>query len=1087
MKRPLSVLVATLFFAAAIAPLSARAQQDLAAADAAHASGVPTVTVAPVPTLSINSLSPSLAAPALGAAPALAAPSLGAAPALAAPAAAPALSAAPAAAIAPIAATPALSAAHPATIAPLSAAPALAPSVSPSQAPDARGQIERAAAPLSKPGVDAGEHLGKVFDAGSGAPALESDGVSAASHGSSGRRASGLTKAAAPAVRAEYKSPEGAEAKELAKLAVSLQENGLPSYKTLKVTSAVDDRRPTVVILSPGSRHKVAIAREGGKQSPGDVHLALDASWLIQETGKDGKTRLFLKKGVTFDEKGQATIVEYKVPRVVHYFANYFTLGANDRDDGVPFEKNLDVPQSNSLQLEPIVNDKLRMSQLGAENGVEVPAMLTFAMPAHPLAASADASAEGRVKVAAMPEGHDKAAAIRRQVDAFLDHYDGEEIVVKPSGPQFHSGRGVRFFKKEQRAEIAAHALELSNSPMMTQDGAVIVTGRVMSAPLYRDGRKMETTLRVLAARTPWGGAVTTDIFARVGPWGKPTTAEAADPRDNATVEPWEQLLKDWKLTPEQAKALDARTRALGATMLKAIMKREAEAAGKPHVDGESYQGQTDLIGLDVMIEKRGRELVPVMIEVNDHDSGGQFNLDTAIASDRVGTHSREWVATMLQRARRDALRGKRIVIVGAGYEGKRFVFERAKELGVKIILIDKPTTWAKDLVDELIPTDNTKPKEALAIARKKLLASARKNGKIDGITTFWEDDVELTADIARKIHLPYHTKDAATTARSKFETQQVLDLKGVPAARRAVVGNLSHAEDQGEHAAMLARFKAAAQRVGFPAVLKPVSGAAAIGTERVNNMDEAVSAYERISALVNPQTDPVFANNSELLLMQYLDGKEYDVDLVMRGGEVVFESITDNKPTREPSFLATGSRLPSTLPDNEQRDAMDQAIASARALGLTDGVIHMEGKVTSEGPRLIEANARMGGSYVRDWVLNVWGVDMVEEGFMAAARIPGKPFKPAQPLVHLDGDFINADKPGIIKTLELPETARRMPGFIRFRQVMKPGEVISLEQNGGYARVAMLEVGGATSEEAARNLAAIKAKIKFVVEPLKP
>ena len=37
----------------------------------------------------------------------------------------------------------------------------------------------------------------------------------------------------------------------------------------------------------------------------------------------------------------------------------------------------------------------------------------------------------------------------------------------------------------------------------------------------------------------------------------------------------------------------------------------------------------------------------------------------------------------MLQRARRDALKGKRIVIVGAGYEGKRPIFVRAKELGV--------------------------------------------------------------------------------------------------------------------------------------------------------------------------------------------------------------------------------------------------------------------------------------------------------------------------------------------------------------------------------------------------------------------
>jgi|GEM_PF-7032212 len=1050
--------------------VSARAQTKVAGVDAVAAPVTPIIPGTPA--LSAPSLAPlgasltgslSMSAPAALAAPA----------ALSAPAFAPSALTAPAASPAAFAA-PAAEPGQPAAAAALSAPAA-------DQGPAAaREQAERAAAPLADPSVDAAGHLRRVFDTSGranggavSAPAADNDAP---------RRASGLKKAASPAfVERTYASPEGAEARELTKLAASLEENHLPSYKTATVTEEVDSSRPTVVILAPGSRHKVAIAREGGVQSPGDVNLVLDASWLIQQEFPDGRTRLLMKKGVSFDAHGQATIVEYKVPRVVRYFANYFTMGANDRDDGAPFERNLDLPQSSSLHLETIVNDKMLMSIVGAQNGVEVPAMLTFAMPQNPLAAH---EGPGHVAVAAMPEGADKDAQIRRKVDAFLDHYQGAEIVVKPSGVRFHSGRGVQFFRKDQRAEIAAHAIALANSELMTQDGAVIVSGRVMSAPLERDGRKMETTLRVLAARTPWDGAVTTDIFARVGPWGKPTTAEAADPRDNATVEPWEQLLKDWKLTPAQAQALDARVRAMGATMLSAIMKME-KGLSRPENGGR--QAQTDLIGLDVMIEKRGDELVPVMIEVNDHDSGGQYNLDAYVAPDRVGTHSRELIATMLQRARRDALKGKRIVIVGAGYQGKRFVFERAKELGVKIILIDKPTIWAKDLVSELIATDNTKPAEALAEARKKLLASVRKNGKIDGITTFWEDDVELTADVARELGLPYHTQAAATTARSKFQTQEVLDAAGVPAARRAVVGNLTTAEDQGEHVAMLARFRAAAERVGFPAVLKPVSGAEAIGTERVNNIDEAVEAYERISALVNPRTDPVFATNSDLLLMQYLDGHEYDVDLVMRAGEVMFESITDNKPTREPSFLATGSRLPSTLHADDQRAAIDQAIASARALGLNDGVIHMEGKVTSEGPRLIEANARMGGSYVRDWVLHVWGVDMVEEGFMAATGVGGRAYKPAQPLIHLDGDFINTDKPGKITVLDLPASAQKLPGFIRFRKVMHVGEVVSTEKNGGYTRVAMLEVGGATAEEAQRNLAAIEAQIRFEVEPVAP
>lgn len=881
-----------------------------------------------------------------------------------------------------------------------------------------------------------------------------------------------------------HPSPAGNEAKMLERLSISLEENGLPKYKTAKIEGPANDDAPTIVVLAPSSRHKIALAREGGRQSPGDFHLVLDASWLIQETYPDGRTKLLVTKGVAFDEKGQATVVEYETPRRVHYFANFFTLSGNDRDDGVPLEKNLDVPQSNSYLLEHEVNDKLATRLMMAARGVVVPATLALLMPAHSLFAQAsrgDALPAGRVAAIAMPQGEDAA----RQLDAFLERTQVEEIVIKPSGLQFHSGRGVKFFRKEQRADMLAHIRALTDDPMMPQDGAVLIDERIDSAPLYRGGRKMETTARVLAARTPWNGGATMGMFARVGPWGKPTTAEAADPRDNATVEPMERLFAEWKkaglLDERGARELEAEMQRMGADALTAIIEQEKKSE---HIDGEPYQAQTDMIGLDVMIGRRNGKLVPVVIEVNDHDSGGQYNLDQ-ISPETSGTHSRAWVATMLQRARRDALKGKRIVIVGAGYEGKKPIFERARELGVDIILIDSAKSWANDprYISELIATDNTKPAEAMTIARKKLRRSARKNGKLDGITTFWEDDVVLTADLAKLLGLPYHSPDAARTARSKFETQAVLGLNGVPAARQETVKNLSTATDEKSRAALVEAFRASAAKVGFPAVLKPVSGAAAVGTEKVSSLEDAVSAYKRISAIINPETDAIFSLNADLLLMQYLDGPEYDVDLVMVAGKPVFESVTDNKPTREPSFLATGSRLPSTLSAKQQKESAAQAIASAQALGLTDGVIHLEGKYTSEGARLIEANARMGGTYVNDWVKSVWGVDLSEEGLMAAARIPGSPYKPAQPIVHLDGDFINSDKAGVIKVLELPEEARKLPGFIRFRMVKKAGDRITTDEGGGYTRVAMIEVGGKDAAEARRNLVAIKAKIRFEVE----
>merc|ERR1719330_1300596 len=69
------------------------------------------------------------------------------------------------------------------------------------------------------------------------------------------------------------------------------------------------------------------------------------------------------------------------------------------------------------------------------------------------------------------------------------------------------------------------------------------------------------------------------------------------------------------------------------------------------------------------------------------------------------------------QELRRKLLRGSTIVFVSAGYPGKRFIFERAAELGVKSVIIDHPDSWSKGLVSEGIiakfcPVDMAKSSE---------------------------------------------------------------------------------------------------------------------------------------------------------------------------------------------------------------------------------------------------------------------------------------------------------------------------------------------------------------------------------------
>jgi hypothetical protein len=399
--------------------------------------------------------------------------------------------------------------------------------------------------------------------------------------------------------RQSFKSDKKQTAKEWEKLSKNLARIGIDSYETVKVKGEADQSRPTVAILAPPSAHKLPIIQEGGRQSAGDVHLVFDAGWLIQEELPDGKTHLYMKKGLTIDAEGKAVISEYETPRRVRYFANYFTEGANERTDGIPYEKNLDTPQSSSLQLEKTTNDKLLTRIWMAAKGVAVPATMALLMSAHPLKenAAAENTSENGVTITSLPAADtaDRREEIYASVETFLTSNAsalGNEVVVKPSGSQWHSSKGVEFFTTTDVEAIVDHILSLEQDPDMTADGSILIDQRVVSPALYYrstpvkdaadknahdtwgnrvDGdvgidfltsseiaadttkaTKKDFNLGVYAMRTPWGRAKATDIMVRAGSWGKPTVSEPGGPNsdwrehldDAATIFPYEKVIE---------------------------------------------------------------------------------------------------------------------------------------------------------------------------------------------------------------------------------------------------------------------------------------------------------------------------------------------------------------------------------------------------------------------------------------------------------------------------------------------------------------------------------------------------------------
>merc|ERR1712060_42208 len=99
-----------------------------------------------------------------------------------------------------------------------------------------------------------------------------------------------------------------------------------------------------------------------------------------------------------------------------------------------------------------------------------------------------------------------------------------------------------------------------------------------------------------------------------------------------------------------------------------------------------------------------------------------------------------------------------------------------------------------------------------------------------------------------------------------------------------------------------------------------------------------------------------------DVLLEQYLDGTEVDIDVVYSDGDWRYAAITDNGPTVEPWFNETWGVCPSLLPVCRQQELRELGVACVKALGFSSGVFHVECKYTSTGPQLIEVNAARSG-----------------------------------------------------------------------------------------------------------------------------
>lgn len=208
------------------------------------------------------------------------------------------------------------------------------------------------------------------------------------------------------------------------------------------------------------------------------------------------------------------------------------------------------------------------------------------------------------------------------------------------------------------------------------------------------------------------------------------------------------------------------------------------------------------------------------------------------------------------------------------------------------------------------------------------------------------ESAVELTDALSAALGTRGNPPALTAARRNKFLMIERLSAAGLLTARQAVVETAMEAVDW-------------AAGVGWPVVAKPLDSAS---TDNVHRCDDAVAlalAVERIRGARNFCGAP----NDKALVQTYLDGEEYVVNTVSRGGRhYVCDVLHSGKRTLNGSpFVYDFYRL---LPPEDPRVMVmaDYIRRTLDVLEITDGAAHAELRLTSRGPALVEIAARAMG-----------------------------------------------------------------------------------------------------------------------------
>lgn len=213
----------------------------------------------------------------------------------------------------------------------------------------------------------------------------------------------------------------------------------------------------------------------------------------------------------------------------------------------------------------------------------------------------------------------------------------------------------------------------------------------------------------------------------------------------------------------------------------------------------------------------------------------------------------------------------------------------------------------------------------------------------LERVETLWEPLVLLAAQIRRALSLPGLTMEQAVAFRDKERMKQVLEAAGVRVPRHSKESTARGCYE-------------AAERIGYPLILKPIAGAGSADTYRVDDRAE-------LDAVM-----PLLRHVPTVSVEEFIDGEEYTFDTICAGGEVLYHNVSWYRPrplvARSVEWVSPQTVTLRDVDDPDLEGGRRLGRDVLEALGYRDGFTHMEWFRTAAGEAVFgEIGARPPGA----------------------------------------------------------------------------------------------------------------------------